>query len=96
MFKRAIEIATNKGACNKGYVNTILKQWNENNIKSISDLNAYQVSGKNRGESGYGKSKYESSKSKYARELENEDESLYQNPTPEQLEEIRKLIEKQN
>lgn len=27
LFKRAIEIATNNGLCNMGYVNGILKQW---------------------------------------------------------------------
>ncbi|MDO7204485.1 DnaD domain protein [Paraclostridium bifermentans] len=27
LFKRAIEIATDNGRCNKGYVNGIIKQW---------------------------------------------------------------------
>ncbi|MBC6002655.1 hypothetical protein H8891_02485 [Paeniclostridium sp. NSJ-45] len=27
LFKRAIEIDTNNGSCNMGYVNGILKQW---------------------------------------------------------------------
>ncbi len=43
LFKRAIEIATDKGKCNKGYINGILKQWNDNNIKSLSDLKAYEL-----------------------------------------------------
>ena len=46
---RAIEIATDKGKCNKGYISGILKQWSDNNIKSIEDLNAYEVGFRNRG-----------------------------------------------
>ncbi len=50
LFKKAIEIATDRGKCNKGYINGILKQWDDNNIKSIDDLRAYEVGIKNRGE----------------------------------------------
>ncbi|MEG1310899.1 MAG: DnaD domain protein, partial [Romboutsia sp.] len=89
LFKRAIEIATDKGKCNKGYINGILRQWNDNNIKSINDLKAYEVSIKNRGES-YGKYKCESSKSKYARALEEEDEGIYRKPTDEEIESVRR------
>ena len=92
LFKKAIEIATDRGRCNKGYINGILKQWNDNNIKSIDDLCAYEISIKNRGESGYGKYKSEPTKSKYARELEAEDESIYQKPSEEQLAEAREWM----
>ena len=40
MFKRAIEIATDKGKCNKGYISGILKQWSDNNIRTFKDLKA--------------------------------------------------------
>lgn len=90
LFKRAIEIATDRGKCNKGYINGILKQWNDNNIKSMDDLCAYEVGVKNKGENSNGKYKYEPSKSKYARELEEEDESIYQKPSEEQLQQLRR------
>ncbi|RDY28430.1 DnaD domain protein [Romboutsia weinsteinii] len=92
LFKRAIEIATNKGKCNKGYINGILKQWNDNNIKSINDLKAYEIALKNRGDS-YGKYKCEPSKSKYARALEEEDEGIYRKPTDEEIESVRRESE---
>ena len=90
MFKRAIEIATDKGKCNKGYISGILKKWKDNNIKCINDLKAYET--KNRGVNN-GKYKDEYRKPKYATELEEENESLYRKPTPEQLENARKLLE---
>lgn len=89
LFKRAIEIATDKGKCNKGYINGILKQWSDNNIKSINDLKAYEITLKNRGDS-YGKYKCEPSKSKYARAFEKEDEGIYRRPTDEELESVRR------
>lgn len=89
LFKRAIEIATDKGKCNKGYINGILKQWSDNNIKSITDLKAYEVTLKNRGD-GYGKYKCEPSKSKYATTLEKEDEGIYRRPTDEEIESVRR------
>ena len=90
LFERAIEIATDKGRCNKGYINGILKQWDDNNIKSIDDLRAYEVGLKNRGDKKY---KCESSKSKYARVLEEEDENLYRKATEEELQAVRKDFE---
>lgn len=92
MFKRAIEIATDKGKCNKGYISGILKQWSDNNIRTFKDLKAYEVGIRNRGVSD-GKYKDEYRKSKYATELENEDESIYRKPTPEQLEEARRSFD---
>lgn len=35
LFKRAIEIATDNGRCNKGYVNGIIKQWIEKNTNNF-------------------------------------------------------------
>ena len=48
LFKRAIEIATDRGKCNKGYVSGIIKQWLDNNIKTYDDLKAYEIGVKNR------------------------------------------------
>ena len=49
LFKRAIEIATDKGKCSKGYVAGIIKKWGDNNIKTINDLKAYDIGSKSRG-----------------------------------------------
>ena len=40
LFKKAIEIATDKGKCNKGYIGGIIRQWLNNNIKTYDDLKA--------------------------------------------------------
>ena len=69
LFKRAIEIATDKGKCNKGYVAGIIKQWLDNNIRSYEDLKAYEVGVKNRREESG-----EYQKHKYANRCEREDE----------------------
>ena len=84
LFKKAIEIATDKGKCNKGYIGGIIRQWLNNNIKTYDDLKAYEL---NQG------GKLNDRKSKYAREYENEDESTYQKPTEEQLRRVRELLE---
>ena len=89
MFKRAIEIATDRGKCNKGYVSGIIKQWLDNNIRSYEDLKAYEIGVKNRREESGEYSQY-----KYANTYEREDEDIiYRAPSKEQLEEIRNLIE---
>ena len=43
LFKRAIEIATDKGKCNLGYIKGILKQWLDINIKTLEQLEAYKL-----------------------------------------------------
>lgn len=43
LFKRAIEIATDKGKCNQGYIKGIIKQWLDNNIKTLEQLEAYKL-----------------------------------------------------
>lgn len=93
LFKKAIEIATDRGKINKGYINGIIKQWEDNNINSLNKLKAHEVSIKNKGENNHGKYATKHSKSKYATELENEDESIYQKPTEEQLQEIRNMLQ---
>ena len=85
LFKKAIEIATDKGKCNKGYIGGIIRQWINNNIKTYDDLKAYEL---NQG----GKSN--DRKFKYAKEYENEDDKYYQKPTEEQLRRVRELLEK--
>ena len=88
LFKRAIEIATNKGKCNKGYVAGIIKQWLDNNIRSYEDLKAYEIGVKNRrDESG------EYSQYKYANTNERENEEYTRRPTAEEIEEIRRSID---
>ena len=88
LFKRAIEIATDKGKCNKGYVAGIIKQWLDNNIRSYEDLKAYEIGVKNRrDESG------EYSQYKYANTNERENEEYTRKPTAEEIEEIRRSYE---
>ena len=43
LFKRAIEIATDKGKCNLGYIKGIIKQWIDVNIKTLEQLEAYKL-----------------------------------------------------
>ena len=90
LFKRAIEIATDKGKCNKGYVSGIIKQWLDNNIRSYEDLKAYELGVKNRRDDSGEYKGY-----KYANRCEKEDDDIiYKSPSKEQLEEIRKLMGK--
>ena len=42
-LERAIEIATERGKCNLGYVRGIIKQWLDNNIKTLNQLEAYKL-----------------------------------------------------
>lgn len=90
LFKRAIEIATDKGKCNKGYVAGIIKQWLDNNIRSYEDLKAYEIGVKNRREESGEYSQY-----KYANTNERENDGIiYRAPSKEQLEEIRRIMGK--
>ena len=47
LFKRAIEIATDKGKCNLGYIKGIIKQWLDLNIKTLKQLEAYKLQQEN-------------------------------------------------
>lgn len=93
LFKKSIEIATNRGKLNKGYINGIIKQWEDNKINTISKLKAYEASIKNGDEKNYGGYTNKHSKSEYAKSLENEDESLYKKPSEEQLERVRRMLQ---
>ncbi len=84
LFKKAIEIATDKGKCNKGYIGGIIRQWLNNNIKTYDDLKAYELN-----QGGIGNDR----KFKYATEYEKEDDKSYQKPTKEQLRRVRELLE---
>ena len=86
LFKKAIEIATDKGKCNKGYIGGIIRQWINNNIKTYEDLKAYEL---NQG------GRENDRKYKYARAHEKEDEPVYQKPTEEQLRKVRELLEQE-
>lgn len=91
LFKKALEIATDKGKISKGYINGILNQWRDNNIRSLSDLNAYEISLKNRGEFNE-RNNYEYRKSKHATEFEKEDENIYRKPTEEELKSLEREL----
>lgn len=43
LFKKAIEIATDKNKCNLGYIKGIIKQWIDINIKTVEQLEAYKL-----------------------------------------------------
>lgn len=43
LFKKSIEIATDKGKCNLGYIKGIIKQWLDANIKTLEQLEAYKL-----------------------------------------------------
>ncbi|MBO3444838.1 phage replisome organizer N-terminal domain-containing protein [Clostridium sp. CCUG 7971] len=47
LFKRAIEIATDRNRCRLDYVKGILKQWTDKNIIKLEQLEAYQLQNKN-------------------------------------------------
>lgn len=96
LFKRAIEIATDNGRCNKGYVNGIIKQWIEKNIKTFEDLKAYEIGKLNQGGNENGAPINEHGKSKYQRDANSEDSNIYRKPTEEELREIREFIEGEN
>ncbi|WP_373600495.1 DnaD domain protein [Paraclostridium bifermentans] len=84
LFKKALEIATNNGSCNRGYVNGIVKKWRSNNIKSLEDLNAYKLGQRNQGGEGCGR---------FKRDTDKEEQDLYRKPTEEELREFRKYLE---
>lgn len=88
LFKKAIEIATDRGKCNKGYVSGIIKQWLDNNIRSYEDLKAYEIGVKNRGDESGEYKKFE-----YANTNERENEKYTRKPTDEEIEELRKSYE---
>ena len=46
LYKRAIEICTEKGKLNLGYLKGIIKNWLDNNITSLEDLEAYELQNK--------------------------------------------------
>lgn len=50
LFRKAIEIATDRGKCNIGYVKGIIKQWLDVNITTYEQLEAYQLQKKNQKE----------------------------------------------
>ena len=83
LFKRAIEIATDKSKVNKGYIGGIINKWIANNIKTYNDLKAYENKG------GYTNDR----RFKYATEYEREDEKYYQKPTEQQLKRAKELLE---
>lgn len=84
LFKKAIEIATDRGKCNKGYINGILNQWSDNNIRSYSDLMAYEKNKQNRGDR-YGANSNKYRKNEFTSWCEDEDEELYRKPTPQEI-----------
>ena len=94
LFKEAIIIATDNGKLSKGYIDAILKQWKNNNIKSLSDLNAYKIALKNRREYNEG-NRFESTKSKHATAFERENEDIYRKPTEEELKAFERELKRE-
>lgn len=92
LFKRAIEIATDRGKCNKGYINGIIKQWDDNNIRSYSDLLAHEKSKLNRGDR-YGQNSNNYRTNEFASWHEDEDEDIYRKPTPDEIAEVERQFE---
>ena len=43
LFKRAIEISTDRGKCNLGYIKGIINRWLNLNIKTLDQLEAYKL-----------------------------------------------------
>ena len=56
LFKKAIEIATDKGKCNLGYVKGIIKQWLDVNIKTLEEREAYKLQQSKKGVKANGNS----------------------------------------
>ena len=84
LFKKALEIGTSNGSCNMGYVNGIIKQWRNNNIKTLKDLNAYKLSNKKHGGDSCGS---------FKRDVKEKEQDLYRKPTEEELAEFRRFLE---
>ena len=84
MFKKALEIGTSNGSCNMGYVNGIIKQWRNNNIKTLKDLNAYKLNSKKHGGDSCGS---------FKRDVKEKEPNLYRKPTEEELAEFRRFLE---
>lgn len=70
LFKKAIEIATNKGKCSKGYVEGIINQWKDKNIRSIEDLDSYKLQEKINKSSNIRSLKFEEEKVNYSKPSE--------------------------
>lgn len=70
LFKKAIEIATNKGKCSKGYVEGIINQWKDKNIRSIEDLDSYKLQEKINKTSNIRSLKFEEEKVNYSKPSE--------------------------
>ncbi len=43
LFKRAIEICTERGNLNLGYLKGVIKRWLDNNITTYDQLKAYEL-----------------------------------------------------
>lgn len=93
LFKKAVEIATDKGKCNRGYIKGIISQWSDNNIHNLDELKAFEIGIKNRGEIKNAKYKSETRESKYATEHEKENEGLYRKPTDAEIEAVKRDFE---
>ena len=72
LFKKAIEIATDKGRCNLGYIKGIIKQWLDVNIKTLEQLEAYKLQQSKKGVKTNGSST--SSTRQFESQISNDDE----------------------
>ena len=53
LFKRGIEICTERGIVNQGYLKGVIKRWLDNNITTYEDLKAYELQVKSNKNSSY-------------------------------------------
>lgn len=89
LFKRAVDIAIYRERKHRGYVDGIINQWIKLDIRSITDLNSYTESlkkGVNKNEN------HQHTKHELATGLYDEDESIYQKPSEEQLNKAKALL----
>ena len=46
LFKRAIEICTERGVLNQAYLKAVIKKWTDRNITTYDQLQAYELQAK--------------------------------------------------
>lgn len=68
LFKRGIEICTERGIVNQGYLKGVIKRWLDNNITTYEDLKAYELQVKSNKNSSYDNTKKEEESNEVALE----------------------------
>lgn len=68
LFKRGIEICTERGIVNQGYLKGVIKRWLDNNITTYEDLKVYELQVKSNKNSSYDNTKKEEESNEVALE----------------------------